>query len=125
MSEYKPDPQFESPIPGKKAGAPKAQKVPPKKYAKQKEAPNEDVYRDAGKPIRKTQGSGNGKTYGGSTGIDAPANAVEAIYNTLPKNPGKAKASIEELPGQPTAPVKVPSKPKPAPMKVKSPPKGK
>jgi hypothetical protein len=121
MSEYKPDPQFESPIPGKKAGAPKAQKVPPKKYAKQKEAPNEDVYTDV-KPVKGKQGSGGGKGYK-SSGVQAPANPAEAIYDTPPKRPGKS--SIDELPGQLTAPVKVPSKPKPAPMKVKSPPKGK
>jgi len=119
MSEYKPDPQFESPIPGKKAGAPKAQKVPPKKYPKQKEAPNDDVYRDV-KPVS-SQGSTGRGGYNKSTGISAPANAIEAIYDTLPKNPGRAKASIDELPGQPTAPIKVPSKPKPPAMTPKAP----
>lgn len=118
MSEYKPDPQFESPMPGKKAGKPKAMKVPPKSYPKQKEAPNEDVYPDV-KPAKNVQGSPpNGWK---SSGVDAPANAIEAIYNTPPKRPGKS--SIDELPGQMTGPVKVPSKPKAPPMTPKAPPK--
>lgn len=116
MSEYKPDPQFESPIPGKKAGKPKAQKVPPKKYPKQKSAPNEDVYPDV-LPVSGKQGNGKGSKHNQSSGIQAPGDAIKAIYETPPKNPGKAKASIDELPGQPTKPVKVPSKPKPPPMK--------
>lgn len=121
MSEYKPDPQFESPIPGKKAGAPKAQKVPPKKYPKQKEAPNEDVYRDV-LPVSGKQGTGKGgPKHNQNSGIDAPGDAIKAIYDTPPKNPGKVKASIDELPGQPTAPVKVPSKPKPPAMTPKAP----
>tara|TARA_R110002126_G_scaffold196708_1_gene344643 strand:+ start:229 stop:594 length:366 start_codon:yes stop_codon:yes gene_type:complete len=121
MSEYKPDPQFESPIPGKKAGAPKAQKVPPKKYPKQKSAPNEDVYPDV-KPVS-SQGSTGRGGFDKSSGISAPANAVEAIYNTLPGRTGKS--SIDELPGQDTKPIKVPSKKQAPPMKTKPSPKGK
>ena len=117
MSEYKPDPQFESPMPGKKAGKPKAQKVPPKSYPKQKEAPNEDVYPDV-KPAKGKQGSGGGKGWK-SSGVQAPADPIKAIYDTPPKNPGKS--SIDELPGQLTGPVKVPSKPKPPAMTPKAP----
>jgi len=95
MSEYKPDPDYaETKV--KNPGTSKGRKgnVMPKTVS----VPNlinEGTYVDT-KP-RKTHGGGKGAQFK-SSGVNAPKNPIEAIYNTAPKKPGKM--TISELSGQ-------------------------
>ena len=98
MSSYTPDSEFsETPVknPGKSKG--RKGNVSPKVYAVP-DLINEGSYEDT-KP--RTSHSGGGKGAGWkSSGVQAPANAIEAIYNTAPKGKAGGAPSISTLPGQ-------------------------
>jgi len=79
---------------------------------------NEGTYVDT--KVNNTKSGGvnrTGETYR-SSGVQAPADPISAIYDTPAKNGGKM--AISELPGQYTKPIPVPVKPKkPAPKKTR------
>lgn len=79
---------------------------------------NEGTYVDTTVSNTKSGGKGGNGAGWRSSGVQAPADPISAIYDTPAKNPGKS--SIDELPGQYTKPIPVPAKPKkPAPKKGK------
>jgi hypothetical protein len=72
---------------------------------------NEGTYVDT--KVNNTKSGGvnrTGKTYR-SSGVQAPADPISAIYDTPAKNGGKM--AISELPGQYTKPIPVPKKARP------------
>lgn len=100
MSEYKPDSMYEE-TKVKKPGTSKGRKgnVPPKTYS----VPNlivEGTYAQPTKANNSNSGGPGTKGRAGwkSSGVQAPKNPAEAIYNTPPKKPGKM--AISDLPGQ-------------------------
>lgn len=98
MSNYSPDPDFaETTVknPGKSKG--RKGNVPPKVYAVP-DLINEGSYTDT-KPRTSHTGTGKGAGWK-SSGVQAPANPVEAIYNTAPKGKAGGSPSIATLPGQ-------------------------
>jgi len=97
MSEYAPDSEFaETKVknPGKSKG--RKGNVAPKTYSVP-DLMNEGSYTDT-KP-RKTHGGGKGSQWK-SSGVTAPGNPAEAIYNTMPKGKAGGTPSISTLPGQ-------------------------
>ena len=79
---------------------------------------NEGTYVDTTVSNTKSGGKGGDGAGWRSSGVQAPADPISAIYDTPAKNPGKS--SIDELPGQYTKPIPVPAKPKkPAPKKAR------
>ena len=71
---------------------------------------NEGTYVDTAVSNTKSGGKGGDGAGWRSSGVQAPADPISAIYDTPPKNPGKM--AISELPGQYTKPIPVPVKPK-------------
>lgn len=72
---------------------------------------NEGTYVDTKVNNTRSGGGGsNGKGYS-SSGVQAPADPISAIYDTPAKNGGKM--AISELPGQYTKPIPVPKKARP------------
>jgi len=82
---------------------------------------NEGTYPDSYSFVvndNRSGGSGGDGAGWRSSGVQAPADPISAIYDTPAKNPGKM--AISELPGQYTKPIPVPVKPKkPAPKKAR------
>jgi len=68
---------------------------------------NEGTYVDTTVSNTKSGGKGAGWR---SSGVQAPADPISAIYDTPAKNGGKM--AISELPGQYTKPIPVPKKSK-------------
>jgi hypothetical protein len=71
---------------------------------------NEGTYVDTAVSNTKSGGKGGDGAGWRSSGVQAPADPISAIYDTPPKNPGKM--TISELPGQYTKPIPVPKKSK-------------
>lgn len=85
-------------------------KVKSTKKAAPKVEINEGTYVDTAVSNTKSGGKGGNGADWRSSGVQAPADPISAIYDTPAKNPGKS--SIDELPGQYTKPIPVPKKSK-------------
>lgn len=120
MAEYDDgkDPDFaETKIKNKGKSNGRKGNVPPKTYVVP-DLINEGTYDDTKVSNTKSGGKAGGGAGWRSSGVQAPADPISAIYDTSPKNPGKM--AIADLPGQYTAAIPVPTKPKkPAPGKGK------
>ena len=85
-------------------------KVKSTKKAAPKVEINEGTYVDTAVSNTKSGGKGGNGAGWRSSGVQAPADPISAIYDTPAKNPGKM--AISELPGQYTKPIPVPKKSK-------------
>ena len=85
-------------------------KVKSTKKAAPKVEINEGTYVDTAVSNTKSGGKGGDGAGWRSSGVQAPADPISAIYDTPAKNPGKM--AISELPGQYTKPIPVPKKSK-------------
>lgn len=113
MAEYDDgkDPDFaETKIKNKGKSNGRKGNVPPKTYVVP-DLINEGTYVDTKVSNTKSGGKDGGGAGWRSSGVQAPADPISAIYDTPPKNAGKM--AISDLSGQYTKPIPVPKKARP------------